>query len=135
MNWRAFVGVMVLLCGGCEAGDGVIEPVWNKQACDHCRMLLSEPRYAAQVLTEESERLYFDDIGCMASYLVKRSVRFRHAWVHAEGGGWVDAQRARYRTDATTPMGFGYAPSAAGSLDFAGVKQRLANQQLAKDAL
>jgi len=128
MNWPVFGAVLLLFGSACEAGDGVLEPVWNKQACSHCRMLLSDPRYAAQVLTEDSERLYFDDIGCMASYLVKHSVRFRRAWVRDEHGSWVDALRARYRTDAATPMGFGYEPSARGSLDFAAVKQRVADQ-------
>ena len=116
------VAFALLLLGACEDLGRPADPVWNKQDCAHCHMLLSDPRYAAQASTAKGARLYFDDVGCLAAMMQRDPASIRHAWVHGTGG-WRDAASARYAQGAPTPMGFGFAADEHGTLGFAAVRQ------------
>jgi hypothetical protein len=111
---------------GCEDTSGPADPVWGKQSCGHCRMVVSDPRFAAQLLTPTGERTFFDDVGCLVEHLDRAPAR--HAWVSAGAGVWLELSRARFGKDASTPMDYGFVVEPAGELDFAavqrGVKQR-----------
>ena len=67
------VGLLVLLAAGAavvvlqRSPTGPVEPAWDRQACAHCRMHLSEPPFAAQLRTAEGEVLYFDDPAASSS--------------------------------------------------------------------
>jgi copper chaperone NosL len=111
---------LVLFALACDDASRPIEPVWGKQACAHCAMLLSEPRFGAQLTTEAGDRFYFDDPGCMAAFVHDRSPRVRAMWVR-EASGWVDAKSARYEA-AASPMDYGFAPRAGGTADWAAVQ-------------
>lgn len=101
-----------LFAAGCARTDVALDPVWGKEPCAHCRMLVGDKRYAAQV-AGEAERRYFDDIGCMVLWLDAHGPRAR-AWVRdATGQSWLDATRARYVAGARTPMDFGFEARAA----------------------
>ena len=118
MTRRSLLGLglaAAMLCAGvaCEKTDAPTDPVWGKQACAHCGMLVGERRYAAQAAVA-GERKYFDDIGCMILFMEERKVRPDHTWVHA-GDAWLDAAAARYANDAKTPMDFGLEARAPGS--------------------
>jgi hypothetical protein len=108
---RVVVGVAVglaLLLSGCRQGtDQPLDPVWGKQPCDHCAMLLDEPRFAAQATTPDGARLYFDDVGCLAAWLREHPAAHAHAWVR-NGARWVAAEQARFTNGERTPMGYGY---------------------------
>ncbi|MBI2394152.1 MAG: hypothetical protein HYV09_31570 [Deltaproteobacteria bacterium] len=93
----------------CRSDEGrAIDPVWGKQPCAHCAMLVSERRAAAQLVDQSGERQYFDDIGCMAAW-AREHAEPKRMWVRAPNDdGWVDARTARYRTDAKTPMDYGF---------------------------
>lgn len=41
------------------------------ETCRWCRMVISDRRYAAQIVANGYDPLFFDDIGCMANYLKK----------------------------------------------------------------
>jgi copper chaperone NosL len=120
--------VMAIVILACEDASRPLEPVWGKQACAHCAMLLSEPRFGAQLTTEAGDRYYFDDPGCMASFVRERAprVRVRAMWVH-DPSGWVDAKSARYEL-AASPMDYGYAPSSQGTADWLAVEQAAAQR-------
>jgi copper chaperone NosL len=111
----------------CDDGSKPLEPVWNKQACDHCHMLLSEKAYAAQLVTNAGARLYFDDVGCLAAYMNASAERERAAWVHGPTS-WLPAREAHFSAGAQTPMGFGFAADPAGPLDFATVLSRVSEK-------
>lgn len=114
----------------CEASGQALDPAWDKQPCAHCHMLVSDPDSAAQLITSQGERLYFDDVGCMASYLADNAQRARHSWVHV-GSQWLQASAAHYRAGAATPMGFGIVPAVSGALDWAAVTKAVAAQRTA----
>lgn len=120
---RAFLWGAVA-CAACRGETGPKDPVWGKQPCAHCNMLVSEPLYAAQALNPRGDRLFFDDVGCMASYLLEHRDTPK-AWVRTAQGQWVEAERTHFRGGARTPMDFGFVADAAGPLDFDAVKKQV----------
>jgi nitrous oxide reductase accessory protein NosL len=131
MNTRFLVCALLL---GCSNAEAAVEPVWGKQPCDHCHMLLSDPQNAAQLVTKEGERLYFDDVGCMLERLAWRAGSVAHVWVRDANGSWIDAERAHYRSGANTPMGYGVQVSSDGALDFASAQREVGNRHSAERA-
>ncbi len=99
----------------CEAGlDRAQNPTWGKQPCDHCAMLVTEPKPAAQLVSAKGERLYFDDVGCMVAWVAEKGEP-KHMWVRApEGEGWVEAKTARFASGVRTPMDYGFVPASEG---------------------
>jgi copper chaperone NosL len=126
MITRRSMMLFVLALAACENDhDRAVEPVWGKQPCEHCRMLLSHKPSAGQ-LVRDGQRYYFDDLGCMARWLDEQRVTVR-AWVR-QGDQWVDAEQARYRDDASTPMDYGFVPAAEGRITWTQLRARVANQ-------
>lgn len=125
---RALVASGVL--AACTTTKGPIEPVWGKQACANCAMVLSERRFGAQVLSSDGDRFFFDDPGCMVVFLEEHSLGSAQAWVHEDGAGrWVDARGARYASGAMTPMDFGYEPKGTGELTWSEMRARVLAKQ------
>lgn len=113
----------------CEDLSAPKDPVWNKQPCDHCHMVVSDPRYAAQLTTRDGKRLYYDDIGCLAERINKSSADIAHAWVREGSGTWRDAYQARYARGDKTPMDYGFVPSDKGPLDFKALLREVADKR------
>jgi hypothetical protein len=123
MRWLL---LSIALLAACRDGaDKPLEPVWGKQPCDHCAMLLDEPRFAGQLVTADGTRLYFDDVGCLAAWLREHETAASAAvWVH-RGDQWTPARDARFVAGPHTPMGYGFVAADAG-LDWPEVQRRLA---------
>jgi hypothetical protein len=90
--------------------EGPVEPIWDREACAHCRMHVGERAFAAQLQTEEGEVLFFDDPGCLLLHAERaakapRAMYFRHATEDR----WILAAQVRFTHVKTTPMGFGLA--------------------------
>ena len=90
-----------------------LEPVelYPDDMCSHCRMAISEPSFAAEILTPDGEALKFDDIGCMKTYLGQAGVAtpamtFVKDYTTRE---WRPmATSVILVTNIQTPMGSGY---------------------------
>jgi copper chaperone NosL len=104
---------LVLLAACSESIEQAVEPVWGKQPCDHCAMILSNARFAAEAASSDGTRRYFDDIGCMIAYLREHPEAGARAWVRL-GNQWVAASAAHYRTGAQSPMDYGLVADATG---------------------
>jgi hypothetical protein len=114
MRVIALAGVVLALACGPRL-DQPAEPVWGKQACDHCMMLVSERRSAAQAVSVGGTRKFFDDPGCLVEWLESTGEIPMGVWVRAaDDSGWVDAYLTRYTGGHRTPMDYGYLPSADG---------------------
>jgi copper chaperone NosL len=113
--WQGLRVLFALWLGACTpALDVPAEPVWGKQACAHCSMLVTEPPPAAQLSRADGTRLFFDDVGCLAAHLDREGEGGApHLWVR-RGEGWVSATGTRYASGARTPMDFGFLPAAEG---------------------
>ena len=108
MRSLAMVGIVCLFAACSESYDRPLDPVWGKQPCAHCAMLVTEARYSAQLTTQDPERIWFDDIGCLIAYIADRKPKVAHLWVHdAVTPRWLDATATRYQDGAKTPMDFG----------------------------
>lgn len=106
----------------CKASDAPAEPVWGKEPCASCKMLVGDKRYAAQIIDEAGEHRFFDDVGCMVLWIDGHHPPSR-AWVHDPATGtWLDAGAARYGQGARTPMDFGFEARGDGDLAFDAVR-------------
>jgi len=110
MSTRALAFATALFVLACEDDSKPVDPVWGKQACASCTMLVSDPRFAAQLATRDGARVYFDDPGCMAAWMREHPRLAQHAWVRSPAATWIDARTARFVRGQRSPMGYGFAP-------------------------
>lgn len=102
--------VMVLFVSGCAGAPApaALSP-HGGDACASCRMAVSNPRTAAQIVVSGEEPRFFDDLGCLRDYLTERPLPSNGRAYVADHrtGEWVRAENAVYaRADAVeTPMG------------------------------
>ncbi len=97
-------------CGDPETGPLPIAP--GEDACDLCRMIISELPHAAQARFEGGRVEKYDDIGCLAERLRGGGARPVEVWViDRPTGGWTDGRSAAYVRSKTlkTPMASGLA--------------------------
>lgn len=109
----------------CAKLDQPSDPVWGKEPCADCSMLVSERRFSAQ-LVHDGERRYFDDVGCMVLWAEKHGGLPAHAWVHdGTSGPWAPARAARFAEGARTPMDYGLEVRADGALGWEEARDRV----------
>ena len=82
----------------------------KSESCSWCRMAVSDPRFAAQLVAPAEEPRFFDDVGCLASYLQSKRELPKGARAYVADHrhqAWIDAATAVYaRVEALeTPMG------------------------------
>lgn len=107
-----------LVFAACTRADAPVDPVWGKEPCAHCKMLVGDRRYAAQLVDDSGERKYFDDVGCLLLWMEAHKPPAR-SWVHdAASSAWLDARTASYVPGARTPMDFGFEARASGGVAF-----------------
>ena len=109
--------VFVLLLIGCsgDPGQGPVEVKWDRDACERCRMVLSDRAYAAQVRFfpegGRSKVFKFDDIGCAVLWLEDKPWNRdpkTEIWVRDRlSDQWIDARTAVYIKGRVTPMAYG----------------------------
>jgi copper chaperone NosL len=92
-------------------------------------MILSEPRYAAQLVGPGNRTRYYDDIGCALAHMnADPQLKKGKLYVRPFGGDvWVEASKARYVDKQLTPMNSGVgAVAEGGTLDFEAVERLVA---------
>jgi copper chaperone NosL len=113
-NTAAFVFLFFLIIG-CKGGNQEQLPVdfvWDRVACEECKMALSDPHYSAQVIDPSGKAYYFDDIGCAILWMGRQPWKDKaRTWVNdVKTKEWVDAEKANWiYGDPKTPMGYGFA--------------------------
>jgi copper chaperone NosL len=89
---------------------GPVEPAWDRVACARCRMLVSDPAFAAQLHATTGEVLFFDDPGCLLLQRAEAPDPEARAWFHdSRGERWLPEAEAGFVPSARTPMGHGLA--------------------------
>jgi len=106
------LALVVLLAGCAGSAPAPVAIDTRHDACDGCRMAISDVHFAAQIVARSEEPLRFDDIGCMRDWLEGHGngPRGAVAWVADHGSGaWVRAADAVYTQveGRRTPMGSG----------------------------
>lgn len=85
---------------------------WDRDMCERCQMVVSERKYAVQILNLKTNKYFtFDDLGCAILWFEEENQTwFNEAkiWINdAKTGQWIDARQAIYVSDTLTPMGYG----------------------------
>jgi copper chaperone NosL len=117
---------------------------WGEEVCRHCHMSITDPRFAAELVTTRGRVYVFDDVGCLAAFVADEAVPstvVHSLWVHdfLRPDSLLDARSAIYlRVDSLqTPMGSHVVALTPGvAADSAHVRLggvRLAWEQLARE--
>ena len=105
---RLVLLLLVLLAAACsgEPATGPVDPVWDRTACEHCQMVISDRRHAVQIREAAGLRPHqFDDLGCALTWLAASGIEAKASaagtavelWVRdAAGKTWIDGWQARY---------------------------------------
>lgn len=72
---------------------------YDVDSCDHCRMTIADPRFAAQLVTRTGKIYRFDDPGCVVAFLAAHRLGeadVHSVWLndHANPDTRVDARNA-----------------------------------------
>jgi copper chaperone NosL len=103
--------ILGMALAACDAGPREIR--LGAEECAHCRMLVSESRFASQLLTDRGRSYVFDSIECMAEFLDEAEEvpedRVRSLWVtdFHRPGVWLPVEAAVFlrSEDLRSPMG------------------------------
>ena len=121
--------LLIFISNSCVKNDGfqAKDPIWNKQGCSHCRMILSEKRFAVQKVFESGHRLYYDDINCALLHPLPSEFEgklFRMFVRAYPSENWVLAEQSMFKSGLLTTMGAGFgAVSEEGDYSFEQVKK------------
>jgi copper chaperone NosL len=115
MTTKTFVAVC--LCAVAAGCSGAVEDRppslrLGEEACDHCRMLINDDRFAAALVTADGETRKFDEIGCLLEYQAANTAPVKRYWVRCyRSSQWLDAQQVFFvhSPQLHTPMGGGLA--------------------------
>lgn len=113
---RRPLALIALGLAACSPDGGPHPIVYDREPCAHCRMLISEPRFAAQLETKDGEVQSFDDPGCLFAGLATRAPDVRALWFHhVREDRWLDAEHVAFEAGEHTPMGYGLGAVDAGA--------------------
>ncbi|HKA90096.1 MAG TPA: hypothetical protein VKE22_20690 [Haliangiales bacterium] len=114
---------------GTRLPDGPEPIAWDREACAHCRMHISEPGFAAQLILADGRVLDFDDPGCLLAFIEDEKPPLHRAWVHhAVEDRWMRLDDAAFAPVERSPMGYRLAAvdrGAAGTIDRAEAETRV----------
>ncbi|MCP4622161.1 MAG: hypothetical protein GY850_01360 [bacterium] len=107
-----FLLFLIIACKGGNEEQLPVDFVWDRVACEECKMALSDPHYSAQVIDPKGKAYFFDDIGCAILWLDRQPWKNKaRTWVNdVKTTEWIEAQKANWISgDPQTPMGYGFA--------------------------
>ncbi|MDH3251251.1 MAG: nitrous oxide reductase accessory protein NosL [Ignavibacteria bacterium] len=105
--------ILCLICSVAISGCGLTEvapvDIYPEDNCSHCRMAISDSRFAAEIITADREVFKFDDIGCMEQYRSRIPGGQHFVFVRDyEDNRWLPLEKSTIvRTGIMTPMGSG----------------------------
>jgi copper chaperone NosL len=107
-EWLVLAAVLAVATGCRQADLRPAELDTRNEQCRFCSMVVSSRFFAAQVVAPGEEARFFDDLGCLASWLKDNRLPPRAAVFVADHrtGDWVPAASAVYSRVQTldTPM-------------------------------
>lgn len=112
-DWSLGIGGWVFagaMLAGCAASN--IEPVdiYPEDNCAQCRMVVSDERFASEIIDYHGEVYKFDDLNCLLKFRTKRSdVKIVATYLKDyETKQWIPYEKASIiETSIETPMGSG----------------------------
>ncbi|WP_295421043.1 hypothetical protein [Sulfurovum sp.] len=78
--------------------------------CSECNMDVEKLEYAAQIITENGDTYFFDDIGCVVLWLENHKPDIVKILTQTlDTHHWIDVKKAWYTRISHDPMGYGFA--------------------------
>ena len=78
--------------------------------CSECNMNIEALSYAAQIISENGNTYFFDDIGCVVLWLKNHTPEIHTILTQTQDTHkWVNAYEGWYIRTAASPMGYGFA--------------------------
>lgn len=111
---RCLAAVAVLALAPAACGVRPAHVHLGADECAHCRMVITDRRFAAQLLTDRGRAYLFDSIECLAAFA--RSGQVPEERAHSllvtdfpSADGWIDARTATFLRSPSvqSPMGSG----------------------------
>ena len=105
---------LLILISGCKPGKQPLR--YGTDACDHCKMILMDPAFGGEIITQKGKIYKFDDVNCMVTYMnsmdpSRETVGETFVVDHGKPGTLIPAETAFYlRSDKVkSPMASGIA--------------------------
>lgn len=123
--------MILLLLAACAVDLSAPRPIrYDREVCDECGMMISEPRYAAQIVTPKGDVYSFDDPVCAFQYIADEGPSIGNMWFvdSTDPGAWIEWRSVGFVPAAQTPMdgGFGAVPiPTEGALSFSEASGRM----------
>ena len=106
----SFAYVISFFLLGCSKSEIKPVDIYPEDLCSHCRMAISDQRFAAEIITVADEVFKFDDFGCMERFKEKSSnLKIAATFVKDyEMKNWIPCEHSTIvQTSIKTPMGSG----------------------------
>ena len=106
--------VSSIFCGCQEKDKGGFQKLhWDRDMCEQCKMVISERKYAVEVVNPNNGKAYkFDDLGCAIEWLRDNKISWeKEAKIYITdkiSGRFIDAKNALYDVNSRTPMDYGF---------------------------
>ena len=103
------VAIAVTLLASCGSA-GPRPLVAGTDECEQCRMMITDPRFGAEVITRTGKVQTFDAVECLAAYVAAAdTAALQSVWVndYEHPGTWIAAAEAVFISGANigSPMG------------------------------
>jgi copper chaperone NosL len=119
----------VLAAAGCAPPDEPQPIAWDREPCAHCRMLIGDPAFAAQLVRADGRVESFDDPGCLLARLDEQQPRVHALWFHhLREDRWLPGDGVAFVRVSPTPMNYGFGavdPGTPGALALDEVRAEL----------
>lgn len=89
--------MIVLIIYSCTNNPQPIN--YNKDECAHCLMIISDPKFGSELITDKGKIYKFDSIECLAEYiLIEREFKYETLWItdYSNPHHLIDAKTAYY---------------------------------------
>ena len=106
---KLFLASSMMFLAAC-AETGPQDIAVGKDQCDNCKMTISEPKYATQLITEKGRLYKFDDISCLTDYETSNAESTTNAKTYVAdfpSGKFIERSTATFIKggDIKSPMG------------------------------
>ena len=131
----ALLALAAPLLAACKQKTGPEAIHYDRDACEMCNMIISDPRFATEIRDPDGRIHKFDDIGDAIHWMenqpwFKAGQQPKEFWVmnFRDGKTWLDARKAFYLPDQVSPMDYGFAAVPTrepGSVNFTEMRRRV----------
>jgi copper chaperone NosL len=110
MKYFIFIAIALLGMQSCSTGPRAIR--YGEESCAHCKMVISDKRFGAELINTKGKIITFDAAECMLSYLKAgqadiKDIKGYYVADATEQGTMIEARQAHYAIGELirSPMG------------------------------